>query len=275
MYDLMHDIAVRPAPFAKYTARDLWTKPHLARQMLKYHLNQETDLASRRIEIIDKAVSWFDKQLGLSGKSLCDLGCGPGLYAQRFAAKGATVTGVDFSKQAIDYAKANTDKSIRYLVADYLNDELSTGFDIITLIYMDLCVLSPEQRSKLLGRMRKMLNPGGYIVLDVPGMGMLKVREESTQIEDRLMGGFWAEGDYVGIQKTLIYEAERLVLDRYAIVEPGQTWQIYNWAQHYTPEAITAELHDAGFVVTEMAGDLTGAALATESDAIAVIARRS
>ncbi len=272
MYDLIHDIAVRPAPFSKYTAKELWTKPHLARQMLTYHLNQETDLASRRIEIIDKAVSWFDKQLGLAGKSLCDLGCGPGLYAQRFAAKGAKVTGVDFSKQAIDYAKANTDKSIRYLVADYLNDELPTGFDIITLIYMDLCVLSPEQRAKLLGRMRKMLNSGGHIVLDVPGMGMLKVREESTQIEDRLMGGFWAEGDYVGIQKTFIYEAECLVLDRYAIVEPEETWQIYNWAQHYTPESIKAELHDAGFAVTEMAGDLTGAELMPEGNAIAVIA---
>ncbi len=273
MYDLIHDIAVRPAPFSQYTAKELWTRPHLSRQMLEYHLNQETDLASRRIEIIDKAVSWFDKQLGLAGKSLCDLGCGPGLYTQRFAALGAKVTGVDFSKPAIEYARENTDKSIRYLHADYLNDELPVGFDIITLIYMDLCVLSPEQRATLLGRMREMLNPGGHVVLDVPGIGMLKGREEVTQIEDRLMGGFWAEGDYVGIQKTFIYEVEKIALDRYVIIEPGETWQIYNWAQFYTPESITAELQDAGFAVTEMAGDLTGALLVPEGDAIAVIAR--
>ena len=272
MYDLIHDITVRPAPFSQYTAKDLWTKPYLSRQMLAFHLNQETDLASRRVETIDNAVSWLNTQLCLSGKSLCDLGCGPGLYAQRFATLGATVTGIDFSKQAIDYARENTDRSIQYLHADYLNDELPTGFDIITLIYMDLCVLSPEQRAALLGRMRKMLNPGGHIVLDVPGIGMLKSREEITQIEDRLMGGFWAAGDYVGIQKTFIYETEQLVLDRYVIVEPDKTWQIYNWAQHYTPDAVKAELHDAGFAVTEMAGDLVGAALEPEGDAIAVIA---
>ncbi len=274
MYDLIHDIAIRPAPFSKYTAKELWTKPHLARQMLTYHLNQETDLASRRIEIIDKAVRWIDTQLGLSGKKLCDLGCGPGLYAQRFSVLGAKVTGVDFSKQAIDYAMENTDKSISYLHADYLSDELPTGFDIITLIYMDLCVLSPEQRAKLLGRMCKMLNPGGHIVLDVPGTGMLKGREEATLIEDRLMGGFWAEGDYVGIQKTFIYETEQLVLDRYVIIEPDEIWQIYNWAQHFTPKMIEAELQDAGLVVTEMAADLTGAELKPEGDVIAVIAKK-
>ena len=272
MYDLIHDIAVRPEPFSKYTAKDLWTRPHLSRQMLEYHLNQETDLASRRIETIDKAVRWFDEKLKLSGKSICDLGCGPGLYAQRFAALGAKVTGVDFSQHAIDYARENTDRSINYLHADYLNDELPTGFDIITLIYMDLCVLSPEQRSKLLGRMRKMLNPGGHIVLDVPGIGMLKGREAITLIEDRLMGGFWAEGDYVGIQKTFIYETEQLVLDRYVIVEPEESWQIFNWAQHFTPKMVEAELHAAGFSVTEMVGDLTGATLVEEGDSIGVIA---
>lgn len=272
MYDLIHDIAVRPAPFSKYTTKELWTRPHLARQMLEYHLNQETDLASRRIEIIDSAVSWFDAQLGLSGKSLCDLGCGPGLYAQRFAALGAKVTGVDFSNYALDYARENTDPSIRYLHADYLADELPSGFDVITLIYMDLCVLSPEQRATLLGRMRAMLNPGGHIVLDVPGTGLLKNRQEVALIEDRLMGGFWAEGDYVGIQKTFIYEEQLLALDRYAIIEPGETWQIFNWAQHFTPKSIEAELHHAGFVVTEMAGDLTGASLVDDGDTIGVIA---
>lgn len=272
MYDLIHDIAVRPAPFSKYTTKELWTRPHLARQMLEYHLNQETDLASRRIEIIDSAVSWFDAQLGLSGKSLCDLGCGPGLYAQRFAALGAKVTGVDFSNYALDYARENTDPSIRYLHADYLADELPSGFDVITLIYMDLCVLSPEQRATLLGRMWAMLNPGGHIVLDVPGTGLLKNRQEVALIEDRLMSGFWAEGDYVGIQKTFIYEEQLLALDRYAIIEPGETWQIYNWAQHFTPKSIEAELHNAGFVVTEMAGDLTGASLVDDGDTIGVIA---
>lgn len=273
MYDFIHDLALRPAPFSRYTAKNLWTKPHLSRQMLEYHLNQDTDLASRRIKVIDLVVRWIDDQLNLSGKRLCDLGCGPGLYTERFAKLGARVTGVDFSNYALEYARSQSNGDIRYLHADYLSDSLPSGFDVITLIYTDLCVLSPEQRSILLSRMRSMLNPGGRIVLDVAGMGLFKTRQEITLIEDRLMDGFWAEGDYVGIQKSFIYEDYYLALDRYIIVEPENTWQIYNWFQHYSPSMIEEELRESGFAVVEMAGDLTGKSLSKDGDLFGIIAR--
>ncbi|MCU7863803.1 MAG: methyltransferase domain-containing protein [Candidatus Thiodiazotropha sp. (ex Lucinoma borealis)] len=272
MYDFIHDISIRPEPFSRYTAKELWTRPYLSRQMLEFHLNQETDLASRRIEVIDNAVRWIDGQLDLPGKSLCDLGCGPGLYTQRFAALGAKVTGIDFSRYTLDYARDHSDQSISYIHADYLADTLPTGFDVITLIYTDLCVLSPNQRVKLLGRMQEMLNPEGRIVIDVAGTGLLKSKQEVTFIEDRFMSGFWAAGHYVGIQKSFIYEEQYLALDRYIIVEPSETWQIYNWFQHYTPQMIEAELRKAGFVVTSMVGDLTGAPLISDGDLIGVIA---
>ena len=273
MYDFIHDISLRPTPFSRYTAKELWTKPHLSRQMLDFHLNQETDLASRRFELIDLAVGWIDAQLDLSGKRVCDLGCGPGLYTQRFSAQGAEVTGIDFSGHALEYAKSQSGGDVQYLHADYLNDTLPSGFDVITLIYTDLCVLSPEQRSLLLNRMRSMLNPDGHVVLDVAGLGLFKGRQELTLIEDRLMGGFWAEGDYVGIQKSVIYQDQYLALDRYIIVEPETTWQIYNWFQHFSPQTIEEELRESGFAVVEMAGDLTGKSLTEDSDLIGIIAR--
>ena len=275
MYELLQDIARRPEPFSRYTAMELWTRPHLAQQMLSFHLNQETDLASSRFEIIDQVVNWIDSQLHLSGKSICDLGCGPGLYTQRFSNKGADVTGVDFSALSLDYADLKArenEQSIRYIHADYLLDDLPTGFDIVTLIYTDLCVLSPERRTILLGRMREMLNADGRIVIDVAGMGLLTGKEECTLIDDQLMNGFWAKGDYVGIQRTFVYPDERLSLDRYLIVEPNETWQIFNWYQHYTPESLQAELSQAGFVDVKMVGDLTGKPLEIDGDFIGVIA---
>ncbi len=276
MYELLQDIAQRPKPFSRYTVMELWTRPHLARLFLSTHLNQETDRASHRFETIDQVVNWIDSQLHLSGKSLCDLGCGPGLYTQRFSNKGADVTGVDFSAHSLEYADLSAkenEQSIRYIQADYLTDDLPTGFDIVTLIYTDLCVLSPEQRTILLGRMREMLNPDGRIVLDVAGMEAFAGKEECTLIEDRLMNGFWAEGRYVGIQRTFVYPDERLSLDRYLIVEPHETWQIFNWFQYYTPDLLQAELRDAGFEVVQMVGELTGMPLRTDGDIIGVIAR--
>ncbi len=272
MYDVLKDIAKRPEPFSRSTVKELWTRPHLARQMLNYHLSQETDLASRKHESIDRVVEWIDSQLNLSGKSLCDLGCGPGLYAQRFEARGAQVTGVDFSAHSLDYAKAQGPNSIRYVEADYLLDDLPSEFDIVTLIYTDLCVLSPEQRKLLLARMHGMLNPGGQIVLDVAGIGSFEQKDETTLIQDKMMGGFWAAGDYVGIQQSFVYPEECLSLDRYVIVEPGETWQIYNWMQYFTPESAEAELKSAGFEIRQMVGELTGVPLAPKSDFIGVVA---
>jgi len=272
MYDLLYDISKRPEPFSRYTVKELWTRPHLARQMLDYHLSQETDLASRKCESINRVVEWIDAQLGLSEKTLCDLGCGPGLYAQRFESRGAKVTGVDFSTHSLDYAKTQGPNSIRYVEADYLADDLPSGFDIVTLIYTDLCALSPGQRKVLLERMRDMLNPGGQIVLDVAGIGSLEQKEEVTVIDNRMMGGFWAAGDYVGIQRTFVYAEQYLSLDRYVIVEPGESWEIYNWLQYFTPESIEAELQSAGFEVDQMAGDLTGVPLTPKSDFIGIVA---
>jgi SAM-dependent methyltransferase len=275
MYDFIHDIASRPEPFSCYTAKELWTCPHISQQMLSYHLNQETDLASRKFKTIDRVVKWIDSQLNLEGLALCDLGCGPGLYTERFAEVGANVTGVDFSRSSLDYARSHSKQAIRYIQSDYLADALPGGFDVITLIYTDLCVLSPHQRQKLLTRMRAMLNPGGHIVIDVAGLPLLKNKQEITLIEDNFMGGFWSAGAYVGIQKSFVYPELNLSLDRYAIVEPHETWQIYNWFTHFTPESIRAELNEAGFTVTQMTGDLTGEGLSGDSDLIGIIARLS
>jgi SAM-dependent methyltransferase len=272
MYDLLNDISKRPEPFSRYTVKELWTRPHLARQMLGYHLSQESDLASRKVESIDRVVEWIDAQLDISEKRMCDLGCGPGLYTQRFASRGAKVTGVDISAHSLDYAEAQNTQTIKYIEADYLSDDLPTGFDVITLIYTDLCALSPTQRQKLLGRMREMLNPDGHIVLDVAAIGSFAQKEEVTIIQDKLMGGFWAPGDYVGIQRTFVYPEERLSLDRYLIVEPSETWQIYNWFQYFTPESIEAELQNAGLEIDQMVGDLSGAPLKQGSEFIGIVA---
>jgi SAM-dependent methyltransferase len=272
MYDFVHDISLRPEPFSRYTAKQLWTKPHLSKQMLSFHLNQQTDLASRRLSEIDLVVNWIDSQVGLSGNRLCDLGCGPGLYAERFAAFGATVTGIDFSENSIGYARKQTTQNIAYHQADYLCDELPNGFDIITLIYTDLCVLSPQQRSLLLGKMKNMLNPGGRLIIDVAGLGLLKSKHETTLIEKNLMAGFWSDKEYVGIQKSYIYADQDLLLDRYVIIERHETWQIYIWFQHYTAEKVESELAANGFSIITMAGNLKGAPLKADGDLIGVIA---
>ncbi|GAA0795134.1 class I SAM-dependent methyltransferase [Marinobacterium sediminicola] len=240
--------------------------------MLNYHLNQETDLASRKIETIDLVVQWINSEINFAGKRVCDLGCGPGLYTERFAKAGASVTGVDFSANSINYAKKHSGSKVTYLHADYLEGKLPTGFDVVTLIYCDLCALSPTQRQLLLHRMKGMLNTGGRIVFDVMSDSAIANRKENSVIEQNFMGGFWSSSSYIGLQKTFIYPKELLVLDRFMIVEPRETWEIFNWFQHFSLENIRCELEHAGFQVDLASGGLTGQSLTGDSDQIGIIA---
>jgi SAM-dependent methyltransferase len=277
LYELLKKLAVRPRPYSSMTIEDLWTRPHIARQMLAYHLDQDTPLASRPITVIETMVDWLDKGLGLAGKRVCDLGCGPGLYSQRFAGRGAEVTGVDFSLTAIAYAQAQvaaTAAKVDYLVADYLKDDLPTGFDVVTLIYYDFCALSPVNRHALLRRIHSMLRPGGRLVMDVLADRALEGLREQLVIEERLMNGFWSESDYVGIKRTWVYPEERLSLDHYAIVEPSGHWEICNWLQYFSSERLVRELEEAGFAVCTLTGSLAGDAPTGDSSEIGVIARK-
>jgi 2-polyprenyl-3-methyl-5-hydroxy-6-metoxy-1,4-benzoquinol methylase len=83
-----------------------WDDPHISKHLLATHLDPETNLASRKPETIDASVAWIMAELDLkAGDRVLDLGCGPGLYANRFAQLGLKVTGVDYSKRSIDYAR--------------------------------------------------------------------------------------------------------------------------------------------------------------------------
>jgi 2-polyprenyl-3-methyl-5-hydroxy-6-metoxy-1,4-benzoquinol methylase len=51
-------------------------------------------------------VPWMIKAVGnINGKCLLDIGCGAGVHAKKYLAKGAKVWGIDISKTMIELAK--------------------------------------------------------------------------------------------------------------------------------------------------------------------------
>jgi len=106
MFQALKEINTRPVPFEFYTADELWTNDHTAKQMLEYHLNEAIDISSRNHQFIENSVEWITTRFGISSETaIADFGCGPGLYTIRMAEKGAAVTGIDFSENSLDYAK--------------------------------------------------------------------------------------------------------------------------------------------------------------------------
>ena len=276
MYKKLLRLHEKPEPFSRYTTDIIWTDPHIAGQMLRNHLNPETDHASRRATAIDRIVAWIDRKVGLAGKCVCDLGCGPGLYAVQMAERQARVTGIDFSANSIDYARNHASAHslpIEYLNADYLVDKMPEKQDCVSLIYGDLCTLSPEQRKGLYYRIRRMLKPGGVFVFDVFTTQQFATLKESTTFARKLMDGFWSAEDYFGFCNAILYPEQKVSLDHYLIVEPDRHFEIFNWMQYFDPETITAEICEAGFEVLDVLDVATGAPWTASPRELAVVAR--
>ena len=75
----------RPQPWSE-GEKIPWDEPGFSRRMLREHLSQEHDAASRRFATIDRHVDWIHRSVLTGSPSrLLDLGCGPGLYSSRLA----------------------------------------------------------------------------------------------------------------------------------------------------------------------------------------------
>jgi SAM-dependent methyltransferase len=246
--------------------------------MLEAHLNPDIDAASRRPETIDRSVKWMMETLGLkSGDSVVDLGCGPGLYASRFAHAGLQVTGIDYSRRSIEYATnyaIENRLNIHYRYQNYLELQDENQYQAAFLIYGDFCPLNPEQRSTLLGNVHRALQPGGHFVLDVSTRECRRKHgaRNGWQAMDQ---GFCKPGPHLLLEDGFDYPEQSISLDQYIVIESDGKVSVYrNWFQDYTPESITAELSQAGFFVESLWGDLTGAPYTPESEWIGLITSR-
>ena len=267
----------KPQPFEPGEPH-FWTDPHIARQMLAYHLDPSVDAASRRPETIDRITAWIAKAAGLRpGDSLIDLGCGPGLYAERLAQAGFQVTGVDFSQNSIDYAVAQAREKqlpIQYRCQNYLELDDQARYSAALLIYGDFCPLSPGQRARLLANVRAALKPGGCFILDVT-TPRLRQKHGLKNHWYAARQGFWKPGPHLVLEQGFAYPDD-LFLDQYTVIEADGKISVYrNWFQDYTPETIRAELAAGGFEIESLWGDLTGEPYTPNSEWIGILARRS
>lgn len=279
LYQELARVVERPAPFSVDTTEELWTDPHTSRKMLEFHLNPEIDVSSRRHAFIDESVEWMVDVCGLSpGSRVIDFGCGPGLYASRLAARGASVTGVDFSPTSIAYARqqaAAAGHEISYHQANYLDYEPTGAFDLVLMIMCDYCVLSPAQRSRMLQRFADSMASDGRLILDVYSMTAFDRKREQLVFEENLLDGFWSPERYFGFLATFRYDVEHVTLDRYTIIEPHRRREVFNWLQHFSVDDLRDELEAHGLVVESVLGDVAGRAYDPSGTELAVVVRRT
>jgi SAM-dependent methyltransferase len=274
MFAQLEDINKRPKPFEFYTADDLWTDEHTSEQMLAYHLNTEIDVSSRRKEFIERSVEWIAARFHVDqGTRIADFGCGPGLYSNRLAQLGASVTGIDFSKRSIEHARGvatGQGLNVDYINQNYLDFETDAQFDLIMMIMCDFCALSPSQRAVILRKSHALLAPGGSVLLDVYSLNAFEQRKEASSYGVNLLDGFWSAEKYYAFLNTFRYDDAKVILDKHTIVEAERTRTVYNWLQHFSPDSLRSEFEEAGFTQCELYSDVAGAPFDETSSEFAV-----
>ena len=168
----LHDIVHRsphPDPWSEGDNIP-WHEPEFSERMLREHLTQQHDHASRRFETIDRHVAWIHHHL-LSTRPthILDLGCGPGLYTSRLAQLGHECAGIDYSPASIAYAVEQAEAQAlpcTYVHQDMRTAEFGAGFGLVMLINGELNVFSPVDARRILTKAHRALEEGGFLLLE-------------------------------------------------------------------------------------------------------------
>ncbi len=279
MFLELKEINSRPTPFQFYTADELWIDEHTSKQMLEYHLNESIDVSSRNKSFIECSVEWIVSRFGVGENTeIADFGCGPGLYTTRLAERGAIVTGIDFSENSLRHAKQVADEKgldITYVLRNYLDFDTTDRFDLIIMIMCDYCALSPGQRKQMLSKFSSLLKPEGSVLIDVYSLNSFDQKEESATYELNQLNSFWSPDDYYCFVNTFKYDCERVVLDKYTIIENARKRVVYNWLQYFSPDSLKKEFGENGFKIEEMYSDVAGTIFSPESVEFAIVAKKS
>ena len=265
-------------PFDPHAELD-WSRPEYSRRLLREHLDQSHDGASRRLGQVGAHVRRLARLLPPPPARILDAGCGPGLYATRLAKLGYEVEGFDVSPAAIRHARSDARRlhvsgRTSFRRQDLAGLNIGAEFDAALLIYFVLEAFPRAKQPQVLRRIARALLPQGKLVAELrlrpdqpPGRTTWWDVVDESVLSDRrhlLLG-------------DALYEPRRhtYVLREIAVFDDGRVaaQQTSGWLCPF--ESIPALFGRAGLRVQRMYDAWTGHAATALSESVLVVARRT
>lgn len=252
-----------------------WADPAFSERMLREHLDQRHDLASRRLTTIERQAGQLVRWLGLRpDAALLDLTCGPGLVARAFAERGIAVTGVDVAPAAIRHAREITaGLACAFIEGDVRVAALPpAAFDAAIYLYGQLAVLRPTELAPTLARIRTTLRPGAALGLEIrePSLVDRATRHEWWTGTDDL----WGAGTHLVLGERAWDAVAGATVERWHVLDREGELSIHGVTERILePETLRPVLVEAGFPEMEIHPGWDGLAFDGAAEWLAVIAR--
>jgi len=277
LLDIIHRIQ-NPAPWSEGD-KIPWNDPAFSQRMLSEHLSQQHDAASRRFEIIDKHCLWIHSYL-LSGRPsrVLDLGCGPGLYAQRLARLGHSCTGLDFSPASITYARElNAGLDCRFELADLRYADYGSGFDLVMFIFGEFNVFHPDDARGILQKAHAALLPGGRLLLEVHTLDTVRAQGQQPPTWFTSPGGLFSDRPHLCLRESFWHADQSAAGSRYFIIDPqsGEVTQMNECMQGYSDAQYHDLLAEFGFRDVSVHPSLAGSESARQEGLFVLSAVRA
>lgn len=246
------DIVNRQRPESWRQEKIPWNDPDFSRRMLRYHLSQDHDWASRRHGIIDRHVHWIADRFSDENTRILDLGCGPGFYTQELADRGFQCTGIDFSPASIDYAREQADKAglkIEYILDDIRNALLHEKFDCVMLTFGEFNVFKESDAITILQNASNALVGGGLLILEGQTFDAVESLGLTPKMWFSYPKGIFSDSPHICLQENFWDEKTTTSTTRYFVIdtETSNLSEYGSSTKGWNNEEYHKLLHDAGF----------------------------
>ena len=249
-----------PEPWTE-VAQIPWDDPEFSRRMLREHLTQDHDAASRRSAIIDEHVDWIHRtHLQAAQSRILDLGCGPGLYCSRLAALGHSCTGIDFGPASITHARQQAERdghASEYVLGNILETPFGKAHDLVMLLFGEFNVFRRADALDILKRGNQALAPGGAMVIEAHTFESIHRRKDEPTTWKSYDHGLFSDEPYIQLNETSWNDDSATAIARHYVIDvtTGEVERFGTTTQAYTRGEYEALISEAGFSRIEWPDD--------------------
>jgi SAM-dependent methyltransferase len=230
-----------------------WDDPEFSRRMLREHLNQKHDRASRKFETITQHVSWIDQEI-LRGKpsQILDLGCGPGLYIQRLARLGHRCSGIDFSPASVAYAQKmllESNVAGTVFLADIRQADFAKDFNLVMFIFGELNAFTRHDASLILRKSWTALVKGGTLLLEVSSFNSIRNIGQQPPTWFSQEQGLFSDSAYICLMENFWNEDHAIAIERFFVIDAtsGSVTRMTSSLKAYQDAEYLNLLREVGF----------------------------